>query len=268
MSRWANIMTTSMNTPSNPWGMVGPDEAPGELPDVRELTRLANEFYSTPPGSSTAPGARVTGKPSGGPNMPPSGIGESAPWSSPASAAFGTPYNVPDSAASAHVPPPFAGNHRLGIPGEVPGPDVFASNPSIRAGYPVAPEGPYGVPPSASASSFSKTPAPSPVAPRGPYGVPPSAAAAPVPRTHARSAVAPEGPYHVPPSASASPFSKTPAPSPVAPRGPYGVPPSAAAAPVPRTDTAASQGVRAHYAHPQPAAAAPAVTLPPPPSSV
>src|SRR4051794_18899244 len=105
MSRWANIITTSMNTPSNPWGTDGSDGAPGHLPHVGELTRLANEFYSTPPGSSTAPGARVTGKPSSGPDMSPSGIGDSAPWSSPASAALGTPYDVPVSAASAHAPP-------------------------------------------------------------------------------------------------------------------------------------------------------------------
>ena len=37
------------------------------------------------------------------------------------------------------------------------------------------------MPPSASATPFSRTPAPSPVAPQGPYGVPPSAAAGPNP---------------------------------------------------------------------------------------
>ena len=40
---------------------------------------------------------------------------------------------------------------------------------------------PYHVTPSASASPFSRTPAPTPVAPRGPYNVPPSAAAGPGP---------------------------------------------------------------------------------------
>ena len=233
-------MTTSMNTPSNPLalGALNGAGVPGDLPDVAELTRLANEFYSTPPGYSDSTGTAVIGKPPGEVNVPPSGIGDSAawsPWSSSASSAFGTPYNVPHSAAGAHVAPSFVDNRPAGIPSEVPGPDAVAAYPGTNAVHPVAPEGPYHVPPSASATPFSRTPAPTPVAPKGPYGVPPSAAAAPVPRTHAASAVAPEGPYHVPPSASAAPFSRTPAPTPVAPKGPYGVPPSAAAAPVPRT---------------------------------
>src|SRR6188768_3583457 len=125
MSRWVSIMTTSMNTPSNPLAMGVLDGAPGNLPDVGELTRLANEFYSTPPGYSTPPAARVTGKPSSGAHVPPTGIGESAawsPWSSSASSAFETSHNVvPGSAAAAPVPPSFVDHRPAGIPSEVPG---------------------------------------------------------------------------------------------------------------------------------------------------
>ena len=230
-------MTTSMNTPSDPFGAGALDGAgvPGDLPDVMELTRLANEFYANPPGYSTPPGPRVSGKQPAEVDVPPPGMGNSAAWPASPSPTFGTPYNVPHSAAGMHVGPSFLDNRPAGIPSEVPGPDAVASYPGAGAVHSVAPEGPYHVPPSASVTPFSRTPAPTPVAPKGPYGVPPSAGAAPVPGTHAASAIAPEGPYHVPPSASATPFSRTPAPSPVARRGPYGVPPSAAAAPVPQT---------------------------------
>ncbi len=70
----------------------------------RGATRLANEFYSTPPGNSTPSGPRVAGKPSS-PSVPPSGISESARSS-------GTAYNVPDSAAAAPVPSSFAVDNR------------------------------------------------------------------------------------------------------------------------------------------------------------
>ena len=226
-----------MNTPSDPFGAGALNGAgvPGDLPDVIELTRLANEFYANPPGYSTPPGPRVSGKQPAEVDVPPPGMGELRGLACIPSPAFGTPYNVPHSAAGTHVAPSFLDNRPAGIPSEVPGPGAVASYPGAGAVHSVAPEGPYHVPPSASVAPFSRTPAPTPVAPKGPYGVPPSAGAAPVPGIHAASAVAPEGPYHVPPSASATPFSRTPAPSPVAHRGPYGVPPSAAAAPVPQT---------------------------------
>ncbi len=250
-------MTTSMNTPSNPLGAGGLNEAAGNLPDVAELTRLANEFYSAPPGYSTPPGPRVSGKQPAEVAAPPPGMGTFAAWPASPSPTVGTPYNVPHSATGTHVAPSFLDNRPAGIPSEVPGPDAVASYPGAGAVHSIAPEGPYHVPPSASVTPFSRTPAPTPVAPKGPYGVPPSAAAAPVPGTHAASAIAPEGPYQVPPSASATPFSRTPAPSPVAPRGPYGVPPSAAAAPVPRTHAASSIAPERPYHVPPSASASP-----------
>ena len=259
-------MTTSMNTPSDPFGAGALNGAgvPGDLPDVMELTRLANEFYANPPGYSTPPGPRVSGKQPAEVDVPPPGMGNSAAWPASPSPTFGAPYNVPHSAAGMHVAPSFLDNRPAGIPSEVPGPGAVASYPGAGAVHSIAPEGPYHVPPSASVTPFSRTPAPTPVAPKGPYGVPPSAGAAPVPGMHPASAIAPEGPYHVPPSASATPFSRTPAPSPVAHRGPYGVPPSAAAAPVPQTHVASSVTPERPYHVPPSASASPFSRTPAP----
>ena len=69
-----------MNTPSNPLplGALSGAGVPDGLPDVTELTRLANEFYSTPPGYPTHRG-RGIGEPPGEVNEPPSGITKPPP---------------------------------------------------------------------------------------------------------------------------------------------------------------------------------------------
>lgn len=169
-------MTTSMNTPNNPMGGALND-APGNLPDIEELTCIANALYSAPPGYSTSPGLRSGGKqPSIG--SPPCSIREADPWSSPAP---GTPYDMAPSASA---------------------------TPSSRTPVlsPVAPQGPYDVPPSAAAAHVPRTHATSSVAPSAPYHVPHSASARPVSRTPTPSSVVPKGPYNAPPSAAAGSY--------------------------------------------------------------
>ena len=174
--------------------------------------------------------------------MPPTGIGESAPWSpwsSSASSAFGTSHNVvPALCGAAPLPPSFVDNRPAGIPSEVPGPDAFAAYPWTNAAHPVLHRAPTTCPLPLPPRRSRERPHPLRLLRRDH-----TTCRRRLPRRLSRermraSGVAPEGPYHVPPSASASPFSRTPAPTPVAPRGPYGVPPSAAAAPVPRTHAA------------------------------
>lgn len=65
--------------------------APGYLPDIKELTRMANEMFSTPPGVE-----QISGIPSGASSGIPSGASAGVPsWFS-----YRTPYQVPHSAAT------------------------------------------------------------------------------------------------------------------------------------------------------------------------
>ncbi len=167
-----------MNTPSNPFGtgVLNGAGVPGGLPDVAELTRLANEFYSTPPGYSTRCGVTRCRETSRRPQHRAVRRSEAALSSSPAS---GKAYNVPHSAAGANVAPSFLDNRPAGIPSEVPGPDAVASYPGATTVQSVAPEVPYTCP----------LPHPPPITrarparprPEGPYGFPHRPR--PVPRT-------------------------------------------------------------------------------------
>ncbi|MGH8763032.1 MAG: family 2A encapsulin nanocompartment cargo protein cysteine desulfurase [Nitrosospira sp.] len=98
---------------SNPLSLdVGnPGAVPAHLPDIKELTRMANELFSMPPGVE-----QVSGIPSSVSSGIPSGAGAGiSSWPSP-----GTLYEAPHSATATPVPesalrtgPPFGGPHNI-----------------------------------------------------------------------------------------------------------------------------------------------------------
>ena len=112
---------------------------PGYLPDIKELTRLANEMFSTPPGAEQLSGI-PSGIPPGVSTRIPSGTPSGAPYEVPHSATAapiresrvrtdppsGAPYNVPHSAAEAPHPESVAPS---GIPFSVAHPTAVTPDP-------------------------------------------------------------------------------------------------------------------------------------------
>ncbi|MDN5936252.1 MAG: SufS family cysteine desulfurase, partial [Nitrosospira sp.] len=102
----------STNNPPSPGAGDGAAK-PGYLPSIEELTRLANEMFSTPPGTEQVSGIPFdtgtgipTGSSSGAPyKVPHSAAAAPHPRSmAPSGAPSGVPYGTPSSAAAASDP--------------------------------------------------------------------------------------------------------------------------------------------------------------------
>ena len=159
----------STSDPLNRGAAEGLGSVPGYLPDIKELTRLANEMFSTPPGTEQVSGI-PSGIPAGVSTKTPSGTPSGAPYEVPHSAAaapiresrvrtdppFGAPYNVPHSATAATHPESVAPS---GIPFSVA--HSAAATPDPRSAAPSAtPLGSYyTVPYSAGTAQALKIPA-------------------------------------------------------------------------------------------------------------
>jgi cysteine desulfurase/selenocysteine lyase len=151
----------------------GIGSVPGYLPDIKELTRLANEMFSAPPGAE-----QVSGIPLG----TSSGVSARIPsWSS-----SGNPYEVPHSRATAPI-------QESGVRTESP----FGI--------------PYNIPHSAATAPHPKSVAPSVASSGIPYSVPHSTAATPDPRSVAPSTAPLRSYYTVPYSAGTTQALKIPA---------------------------------------------------------
>ncbi|MEO6824395.1 MAG: family 2A encapsulin nanocompartment cargo protein cysteine desulfurase [Nitrosospira sp.] len=193
----------STSDPLTP-GVEGLGGAPGYLPDINELTRLANAMFSAPPGVE-----RISGIPSG-----------ISTGMSPAPSS-GNPYDVHHSRAAAPIPesgmhtaPSFGAPY--GIPHSRAAAPVVESDMSTERSF----ETPYNVPHSRAASPVPESGMRTKPPFGAPYGNPHSATAAPHPQSVPPPGASSGIPQYAPHSAAAVPDSRSVAPS-ATPLGSY-----------------------------------------------
>jgi cysteine desulfurase/selenocysteine lyase len=143
----------STSDPLNRSTAEGLGSVPDYLPDIKELTRLANEMFSTPPGAE-----RVSGIPTGAPYEVPHSAAAAPIRESRVrtDAPSGAPYNVPHSAAAAPHPESVAPS---GIPFSVAHPAAATSDPRSAAPSATPAGSYYTVPYSAGTAQALKIPA-------------------------------------------------------------------------------------------------------------